>query len=320
MKHLRLRGFGLGLIVLAVWFLAACSLKTAAPPSDKSPAMDISPAQIVGLGRIEPELKILDLQSETAGTVTKINVRTGDDVVRDQILIELSSSLEKAKLDLKAAQVRSQRSQIDAANAAVSSIRIKTGNAKLAFERAKSLFDQGTVTQAAFEAAKAEYESLREEVKRLDAGVVAAEDLLKQAQADLRLSQAEFERRSLRALTDGQILSLEITVGSLVAPEKAFGTFAPRSPLIARCEIDEMFAEAVSPGQSAYLRTPGLTAPLARGTVTFAGPSLRKKALFSDEVGSLEDRRVREVWITLEPESRILFGTRVECVIAVKGK
>jgi multidrug efflux pump subunit AcrA (membrane-fusion protein) len=319
MKHSRLRGFGLGLIVLAVWLLTACSSKQA-PPPDKTPAMEISPAQIIGLGRIEPELKILDLQSETAGTVTKINVRPGDNVVRDQILLELSSSLEKAKLDLKAAQVRSQRSQIDAANAAVSSIRIKTGNAKLSFERAKSLYDQGAVTQAAFEAAKTEYESLLEEIKRLDAGVVAAEDLLKQTQADLRLSQAEFERRSLRALTDGQILSLEITVGSLVAPEKAFGTFAPRSPLIARCEIDEMFAGAVSLGQSAYLRTPGLTVPRARGTVTFAGPALRKKSLFSDEVGSLEDRRVREVWITLVPESRILFGTRVECVIAVKEK
>jgi HlyD family secretion protein len=308
---------GWALALLSAGFAAGCRSKTAAP-AEKKPKMDMSPAQVVGLGRIEPEFKILDLQSEVSGIAMAIFVRAGDIVAKDQILVELSSAIEKARLEQKAAQVQSQRSQIDAARAALGSARVRTENARISYQRAKALTEQGAQAKSVFDAAKAEYESLLEDVKQLEAGVVAAEDVLKQNQADQRLSQAEFDRRLIKARSDGQILSLEITVGSLISPEKPFGTFAPQSPLIARVEIDEMFAGLVRPGQKAYVRAPGMTAALARGRVTFAGPVLRKKSLFSDDVGSLEDRRVREIWITLDSESGLLFGTRVEAVILLK--
>jgi HlyD family secretion protein len=319
MRHTRLRAYGMGLTIAAVGLLAACQGKKTAPPEAVS-SMDLEPAQVIGLGRIEPELRILDLQSEVSGLAAKVLVRAGDKVTKSQVLVELSSAIERAKLELKAAQVRAERSQIEAARAASASIRIKAENARLSFDRARSLYEQSAQAKAPFDAAKADYESLLQEIKRLDAGTAAAEDMLKQGEADLRLSQAELERRFLRAPTDGQVLSLEITPGSLVAPEKPVGTFAPESPLVARCEIDEMFAARVQPGQGADLRPPGMTSTLARGKVTFAGPALRKKSLFSDEVGSLEDRRVREVWITLDPGASLLFGTRVECVIRLKEK
>ena len=303
--------------ILAAGFMAGCGSKAASPPPGPK-KMDMSPTQVVGLGRIEPELRILDLQSEVPGIVTRIFLRAGDAAIRGRVLVELSSAIEKARLDLKAAQVQSQRSQIDAARAALGSARARAENARLNFLRSKALTEQDAQARSGFDAAKAEYEALLEDVKRLEAGVVAAEDGLKQAQADEQLSRAEYDRRFVRALTDGQILSLDITVGSLVSPEKPFGTFAPKSPLVARIEIDEMFAGLARPGQSAYVRTPGMTEALAKGKVTFAGPSLRKKSLFSDDVGSLEDRRVREVWISLDPGSLVLFGSRVEGVIVFK--
>jgi len=317
MKKSRMKFLGWALATLAVGFSAGCRPKTDSP-SESKPKMDMTPTQVVGLGRIEPELKILDLQSEVSGIVTGIFFRAGDVVAKDQTLVELSSAIEKAGLELKAAQVQSQRSQIDAARASLGSARVRTENARLSFIRAKTLTEQEAQAESIFDAAKAEYESLLEDIKRLEAGVVAAEDILKQAQADQRLSQAEYDRRFIKSRSDGQILSLDITVGSLISPEKPFGTFAPRSALIARVEIDEMFAGLIRPGQKSFVRAPGMTEALAQGKVTFAGPSLRKKSLFSDDVGSLEDRRVREIWITLDPGSRILFGTRVEGVVLLK--
>ena len=317
MNKLRMKFLGWALATLAVGFTAGCRPKTDSPPESK-PKMDMTPTQVVGLGRIEPELKILDLQSEVSGIVTGLFFRAGDVVAKDQTLVELSSAIEKARLEQKAAQVQSQRSQIDAARAALGSARARTENARLSFIRAKVLTEQDAQAQSIFDAAKADYESLLEDIKRLEAGVVAAEDILKQAQADQRLSQAEYDRRFFKARSDGQILSLDITVGSLISPEKPFGTFAPKSALIARVEIDEMFAGLIQPGQKAYIRAPGMTEALGQGKVTFAGPSLRKKSLFSDDVGSLEDRRVREIWITLDPGSRVLFGTRVEGVVLLK--
>ena len=318
MKKSRTKFLSWTLAALAIGCAAGCQSKSAAPPPKSEAKMDMTPTRIVGLGRIEPELKILDLQSEVAGIVTGIFFHAGDVVAKDQTFVELSSAIEKARLEQKAAQVQSQRSQIDAARAALGSARARTENARLSFLRAKSLTEQDAQSKSIFDAAKAEYESLLEDIKRLEAGVVAAEDILKQAQADQRLSQAEYDRRFIKARSDGQILSLDITVGSLISPEKPLGTFASKSALIARVEIDEMFAGLIQPGQKSYVRAPGMTEALARGKVTFAGPSLRRKSLFSDDVGSLEDRRVREIWITLDPGSRLLFGTRVEAVVLLK--
>jgi HlyD family secretion protein len=317
MKRSRTRFLGWAAAALIVGFIEGCRPETASPPEEK-PKVDMSPTQVVGLGRIEPELKILDLQSEVPGTVTGIFFRAGDVAVGGQTLIELSSAIEKAGLELKAAQVRSQRSQIDAAKASLGSARAREENARLSFVRAKTLTEQDAQALSILDAARAEYDSLLEDIKRFEAGVVAAEDLLKQYQADQRLAQAQYDRRFIKAPSDGQVLSLEITVGSLISPEIPFGTFAPNSPLIARVEIDELFAGLIRSGQKAYVRAPGMTEALTQGRVTFAGPSLRKKSLFSDDVGSLEDRRVREIWITLETGSRILFGTRVEGVILLK--
>jgi multidrug efflux pump subunit AcrA (membrane-fusion protein) len=317
MIHMKLKFLGISSALAVLAFLAGCKAKNPAPAAG-APKDEMSPVQVVGMGRIEPEGRILDLQSEVAGIVTRIPVRPGDAVSQGQVLIELTSAIEKARLDQAAAQVRSQRSQIDAARAALASARIKTDNAGLTFERAKILFEQDAQAKFSFDAAKADYDSLREEVKRLEAGVVAAENGLNQSSAGLELAQAEFDRRFIRARSEGQVLSLDIAVGSLLSPDKAFGTFAPRGLLVARCEIDELYAGEVKAGQKAYVRVPGMTEPLAGGEVTFAGPSLRKKSLFSDAVGDLEDRRVREVWITLDPGARILFGSRVECVIRLK--
>jgi len=318
MNKTRTRFLGWTLAVLAIGFAAGCQAKAPAPPPESKPKMDMTPVQVIGLGRVEPELRILDLQSEVSGIVTGIFFRAGDVVAKDQTFVELSSGIEKARLALKAAQVQSQRSQIDAARAALESIRVRTENARLSFLRAKALAEQGAQSKSILDAAKAEYESQLEDIKRLEAGVVAAEDGLKQSQADQRLSQAEYDRLFLKVPADGQVLSLDITIGSLISPEKPFGTFAPKSALIARIEIDEMFAGRVQTGQKAYIRAPGMTEALAQGKVTFTGPSLRKKSLFSDDVGSLEDRRVREIWITLDPGSQLLFGTRVEGVVLLK--
>lgn len=319
MIHTKLKCLGISSALAALAFLAGCKAENPAPVAG-APKVEMSPVQVVGLGRIEPEGRILDLQSEVAGIVIRIPVKPGDAVSKDQVLVELSSAIEKARLDQAAAQVRSQRSQIDAARAALASTRIRTDNAGLTFERAKTLYGQNAQAKFSFDAAKADYESLREEVKRLEAGVIAAENGLKQSSAGLELAQAEYDRRFIKASAEGQVLSLDIAVGSLLSPDKAFGTFAPAGPLLARCEIDELYAGEVRAGQKAYVRVPGMIDPLANGKVTFAGPSLRRKSLFSDAVGDLEDRRVREVWITLDPGAWILYGSRVECVIRLKER
>jgi len=284
-------------------------------PEQPLPEPDMTPRQVVGIGRIEPEMRFLEISSEVSGIVTRINFRPGEVVDKGGVILELSNRIESARLNLAAARLETQRSQITAAQAALKAIQIRTENAQKSFERSRTLYNQDAEAKARFDAAKAEYESLTEDVRQLEAQLLSARNQLKQYRADYALAQAEYDRRFIKAPADGLLLTLDLTLGTLVTPQAPFGSFAPESPLTARCEIDELFAGLVETGQKAYIRLQGETESLARGVVTFAGPALRKKSLFSDEVGDLEDRRVREIWITLDPGASLLFGSRVECVI-----
>jgi multidrug resistance efflux pump len=308
----------IGLVmILFVLFLAGCGSNKEARKENPTDVA-IEPVRIVGIGRIEPELKILEITSQTSGIVTQISFFPGETVDKGLIILELDSAVEKARLEQASARIQTQFSQIQAARAALASVRIKAENARLTYERTKNLFEQGTETQFSFDLAETEYKSLLEETKRWEAEAQSAERLVRQYRADLMLAQAEYEKRFIKAPTDGQLLSLDITLGSLVTPQKSLGTFAPESPLSAWCEIDELLATQLQIGQKAYVRQQGTTEPLAHGTVSFVGPYLRRKSIFSDEVGDLQDRRVREIRITLDQDANILIGSRVECVILLQ--
>jgi multidrug efflux pump subunit AcrA (membrane-fusion protein) len=309
----------LTIFVFMLLIMTGCGSKNEAVP-DSQIDFGFEPSQIVGIGRVEPELKILDIASTSSGIIVQLPVGSGDQINRGQTILELDNGVERARLEQAAARIDVQTAQIEAAKAALAVVRIRTQNAMSFYERTKSLFEQGAETEYSYDLAKTEYESFLQEIKQLEAGLVSAEKLLLQYRADQLLAKAEYEKRFIKAPSDGQVLSLDIALGSLVTPQKSFGTFAPASPLSAWVEIDELFASKVQSGQRAYIRQQGMAEPLAWGEVSFVGPYLREKSIFSDEVGDLQDRRVREVRILLDPEADILFGSRIECVILLKNR
>lgn len=315
MRYLRFIYLILFLMAAGTFFVLMDGCKKEQAILEQSIEENFSPKRIVGIGRIEPELKILDLNTEVSGIVKKIYFKPGDFISEGQPIIELSNAIEEARLDQENAKIQIQLNEIQAAQAALASNRVKKENAEVSYIRTKKLYEENVEAKSDYDRAKTEYESLAEEIRRLESLVISAQNRLKQYQADKKLAQAEYDRKIVTAPKDGQLLAIDVTIGSLVSPDLPFGTFAPKSPLTARCEIDELFADQVGVGQKAYVRYQGMSEPIAWGEVTFAGPYLRKKSIFSDEVGELEDRRVREVWIRLEEGTELLFGARIECVI-----
>jgi multidrug resistance efflux pump len=154
--------------------------------------------------------------------------------------------------------------------------------------------------------------------------VTASEDNLAQQKAklnellaDLNYYQTLLDRKSIKAPTDGTILSIDVKIGSYLDNKTPIGDFAPSGPLIAVTEIDELFADKVQISQKATIRPQGDTIILSAGKVILMAPYLKKKSLFSDNATNLEDRRVREVRVQLDNE-KVLIGSRVECVIQIR--
>jgi len=305
------------LFAAAIFLLTACGSesKPEAESAEGPSGASIKPARVIGIGRIEPELKVLDLYSEVPGLVEEIRFQPGEKAEKGDPMIILSREIETARLKQAEARIATQESRIDSVEAALSSAGIRAADAKKSLRRAKTLLKNDAETQAAYDRAKTAFDTLQQEVRRLEAEVEVNKKLLLQYRADVELARAERDRKTISARVAGRVLTLDITIGSLVVPEKSFGTFALDSPLIARVEVDELFADLVETGQNAEIRRLGESQALAEGRVIFTGPALRRKSLFSQDVGDLEDRRVREIWVGLPETAPLILGMRVECVI-----
>jgi len=312
------------IVSFLIWsFLSGCSSPEWDQQNKVNKPVDISVKKVVGNGRIEPELKIVGLTSEVNGIIKTVHAQAGDTVEKNQIIIEMKHAIEQAKVDQAMARIETQKSAVQSSQASLDFVQIKMKNARTRWKRIKQLYEKGAENQANYDNATAEYQTALAEVERLEAQFKGAQNVLKQYKVDLVLAQKQLAQKMITAPADGQVLSLDVTIGSAVTAGKPIGNFAPQSTLTAWCEIDEIFADQVKPGQHAYIRPEGMEDTLAVGKVIFTGPYLRKKSLFSDDAGTLEDRRVREVRIHITPETSVLFGQRVECVILlqkVEGK
>jgi len=54
---------------------------------------------------------------------------------------------------------------------------------------------------------------------------------------------------------------------------------------------------------------------VAQGKILSISPDLKKKSLFSDSGQDLQDRRVREIEISIDKDTNLLIDTKVECMI-----
>jgi HlyD family secretion protein len=309
----------LGLALLSLSLLACGGKKdeTAAATAPRPAAS--SPSQIVALGRTEPEGKIAPLSAEVTGVVKRLRVREGEVVAAGQVLVELSQEVEAAKATQLASRLVTQQAQILTDASALARARILAENADRTTQRIQKLTAQGAETQQSADNARTESASAAEEVLRLQSVASGSESRLAEMRADLAVAQAELARRTIRAPSAGTVLQLTATPGSIVTASQAIGDFAPEGAPTALCEVDELYSNQIELGQAAYIRPQGSTDTLATGTVIYAGAYLKKKSLFAGTAGDAEDRRVREVRIRLTPRKPVLYNSRVEVVIPLKG-
>jgi len=273
--------------------------------------------QVAGIGKIEPETKILSLASERGGIIKEIFKSNGDKVKPGETIITLDSDEEQSNMELLKARIKTQENQIELDRYSVKEAELKLDNKKRLLESARKLLKNGAETSQ-------NIDDLETEVKLLETGLLKnktsleiSESKLSELKVELRLSMIELSRRSLTAPVEGTVLNILVTLGSSINQYAEFCEFAPDGKVIARCEIDEMFADRIREGQDATITLVGGNEVIATGKVVRAAPFLKRKSLFSELPGDMEDRRIREVWILLDNNTDLLFNLQVECIITI---
>jgi len=274
--------------------------------------------EVVGIANIEPLQRILSLTPEVSGVVKQIHVEISQHVKKGAVLFVLDNATEIAQLHQAQSKLATQRAVIEKNSAGVKTAETNLKSAKINADRSKNLFSDGAITQKQLEDEQLNFETKKLQLESTQTDLAQAQKRLMELTADVEYYQTLLNKKIITAPLDGTILSVNTKLGETVTSSSILSDFAPKGPIMAITEIDELFADKIKVGQAAYVRAQGDSIILAKGKVILAAPYLSKKSLFSDKADNLEDRRVREVRVELDSTQSLLIGSRVECIIELK--
>lgn len=305
------------IIIATALMISACG-EQESQTTDRQETIDrsaINITQVVGVGKVEPESKIVNLSATSGGIVSHIFKMDGDSVTAGEKLVQLENETELLKTGEIKSQVITQRSQIALEKNNIKDAEWKLGNKKKLLVTTQNLVSKGAETQQVYDDLETEVKTLEVSLEKSAINVQIAENKLQEIVRQLRTAEAEAEKKILRAPTAGRILNMQATQGTALNLYATYAEFAPKGALIIRTEVDELFSQKLKVGQRADIRYAGSQEVIAKGEIKMLSPYLKKKTLFSEKANDQEDRRIREVRISIEGNTDLTINSKVECVI-----
>jgi multidrug resistance efflux pump len=279
----------------------------------------VTVSEVVGVGKVEPELKIISLAASTGGVVKEIYRNDGDIIKKDEPLIRLDDELELIKVSQLKSQYNTQKSQMEIDQLNLQESEARLSNKKKLLQSVRTLQSKGAETTQTLDDLETEVTSLSLIVEKNRASVDLSSSRLKELAEQVRYAEAEASKKTLSSPYDGILLEMHVEKGSAVTQFEKYAEVAPAGPMTVRTEVDELFAGRLRPGLDADIKFVGSDSVVARGKVTFLSPYLKKKSLFSQKANEQEDRLVREVKIKLEGVNGLILNSKVESVIKLKN-
>jgi len=271
--------------------------------------------EVVGMGKVEPEGKIINLAAISGGIVSQVFKTDGDSVVVGEKLVQLENETELLKIAEIKSQMTTQRSQINLEKSNIKDAEWKFDNKKKLLATTQNLVNKGSETQQAYDDLETEVKTLEVNLEKAKLNIQMAESKLLEITQQLRSSEAEAEKKVLSAPTAGRILNMQVTQGAALNQYATYAEFAPAGELIVRAEVDELFSQKLKIGQQVDIRYAGSQEVIVSGKIKMLSPYLKKKSLFSEKANDQEDRRVREVRISIQGNTDLVINSKVECVI-----
>lgn len=300
-------------------FLASCgeAKKEENKPVNKDSLAIPKVVEVAGIGRIEPEGGIIGLSADQAGLIRQLNIKEGDRLSRGQVMLVLDNPVQRSQVGEAQRRLETEQAQTGVNRAAIAEAEENLRKAEQDLERTRRLVEKGAETRQKLDDAVAEVNNRRIALQNQRANLAVTQKRIGELRQQVNTAASTASKYSITAPTAGLVLQLDVKQGEVVSVGQVFGQFAPEGRMTALCEIDELFADKIQVGQKAQVRYKGYAGEVSAGTVIYAAPYLKKKSLFSDQVGEKEDRRVREVRIALDKQD-LLINRQVECLITLK--
>ena len=280
---------------------------------------DPNVAQVSGIGRVEPEGQIIPLAANDAGVVTKVFFKEGSIVKTGDVLLELDHRILDAQIDQARRRLTTQAARIRTDEKSLIDAQLRLANLKANLNRTENLVKGGAEIGQNLTDQRNEQTLQENAILRWQTVIETDRAQLRELEGDITVLTQQLENKSVRAPLDGRLLTVRALPGSFVSSQVAFADFAPQGKSIVRTEIDEMYAGKVQMNQAAVITEMGTDRELAKGHVIYAADFLKRKSLFSELAGEMEDRRVREVHVLIDSGEPLLYNSRVQCTITLSA-
>lgn len=210
------------------------------------------------------------LAPATGGQVTVLHVTEGDNVKRNQLLLEIWNEDLKAQVELQSAQIKVNRANAEQ----ICELAAGTGREAerlVKLQRSKQFVSVDSVDKAQTEA-KAQQANCRSARNNVEVGI-----------ANLHVAKAAVERTMLRAPFDGVVAEINAEVGEFVTPSPpGILTLPPIDLLDLSClyvsaPIDEVDAAQIRVGMQACVSLDAFSGERCSGRVSRIAPYVLEK-------------------------------------------
>lgn len=310
-------------IIFILLFLASCSQKNEADKNANvkkdSLALPTQVDVVVGIGKVEPENGIVNLASSTGGIVSSVNNQAGDSLKKGQVIVTLDHKDAALQVQQISNQIATQQQQVLADQIAIGKYKDQLEDKQKTLTTSEKLAQTGAETRQNVESLKTDLKVLQVQLNQSKKTAVVSQSKVKELRAQLETVQNNVREKTIKAPSNGVLLSINAQVGGAIQQLESFAKFAPQSPTVIHGEADEMFANKLMLGQEVTVHYIGDSHTITTGRINFLAPNLSNKSLFTDEPGEQQDRRVRQFKVLLDSTDHLLLNTKVECTIHLKS-
>lgn len=245
---------------------------------------------VVATGPVHPITQV-EVKSKASGIVEQLYVDTNQRVVKGQKLAQLDQQEILAQVAAQKASLAGAEANVTTAKANVSEDRVNASAPDLpmykqTFERNKTMFHDGLVSQQAFDNAQRDYLAALNKRNVARAQISVDKAKLKQAQAQVQQAKASLEQlteelsyTTLVSPMNGVVLSRDVQVGDAVSSILVLGSNATKvmtigdiNQVYVKGKVDESDIGSVYLGQPAVIHIQSFPNKTFRGKVTKIAP------------------------------------------------
>jgi HlyD family secretion protein len=171
--------------------------------------------RVQATGTVQPLLQV-NVGAQVNGRVTQVLVDFNSIVKKGDVLAEIDPLIYGTQVSAQAANLISQKAQLEQAKASAASLNAQALTARVAYERTLKLFEQSLASHADLDTAKGNYEAVSAQYQAAVANIDAQVATIAAQKAQLNQSTANLGYTKIYSPVDGVVVSRGIDPGATV--------------------------------------------------------------------------------------------------------